>query len=229
MTLSAAIAARAAARERHAKNVAAVERGKERVALAQTELDRVKQEDQEAVARHARRMEEAVRASRGGPIPTLTPSDKHIIASLTAERTCTAARQMLASLEAAVALSRAELTQADEAVASAVRAVVAAEAQSMAAQIEDHEKQATRLREQLVALEQSSSVGFAVIAGSPAALTAMRAPGPLTAPRYADGLLLERGPHQARIAAARVAWGERIADLTERGGGEPAPTQEVAA
>jgi hypothetical protein len=114
-----AIAHRAAALAAHAADAEALARGRERLAAAQAELDRLTTDDAEAITRHARRLAEQTRGGYSGPVPVLVPTDAALVALATAQRTHVAAVQMISSLEASELASRHELAAADQAVRAA--------------------------------------------------------------------------------------------------------------
>jgi hypothetical protein len=110
--LDAALAAHTAARSQHTADADALTRGRERLAAAAAELQRLSTLD-EAIARHAKRLEQQTREGRNGPLPALVPSDKHLAQQITASRTHAAAQQMVASLESAERAAREALTAAE--------------------------------------------------------------------------------------------------------------------
>lgn len=120
----------------HRANVEALDRAREQLAAARTALDNLAADDEAAVARHARRLEARPRKGESGPPPALVPTDKHVAAQITAQRTHSAARLMVANLESAVRESERALATAEEALQSAALNALSEEADRMAGELE---------------------------------------------------------------------------------------------
>jgi hypothetical protein len=145
--LSAARDAAEDARARHADDVAALARGRDRLTASEAEQRRVATDDEAAITRHARRLEKQTREGASGAPPALVPTDSQMAACVMTQRTHEAARRMVASLEIAARESGAALAHADEALRSAVLAAIGEEANVLAAAIE-------QLRAELKAKEE---------------------------------------------------------------------------
>lgn len=135
-TLPAAREAAIAARARHDSDCAALARGRERLAEAEAALRRLAADDEAAITRHAKRLEKQTREGSAGPVPALVPTDKHLAAQITAQRTYAAAVQMVTSLESSESGSAAALAAAEEALQAAVLTVLGEEADARAARLE---------------------------------------------------------------------------------------------
>lgn len=94
------------ARDRHTADVAALNRGRVRLADAQAQMKQLAAEDAEAIARHAQRLEAQTRSGSTGPVPSLVPTEAQLAARDVASRTLAAVQQMVKSLEVAEAQSR---------------------------------------------------------------------------------------------------------------------------
>ena len=81
-----ALAARDAAGHRHTQNVQALERAGQARAAAQSECQRLAAQDDAAIDRAAKRLEAQVREGGSGPLPQVTPSDRHVLAQMIADR-----------------------------------------------------------------------------------------------------------------------------------------------
>ncbi len=135
-SLSTAREAAVSARARQTQDSAALARGRDRLATSKAELARLTADDAAAITRHAKRLEKQTREGAAGPLPALVPTDKHVAAEITAQRTHAAAVQMLASLESAARASSAALADAEEALRSAVLERLGEEAARMAAELD---------------------------------------------------------------------------------------------
>lgn len=134
--LQVARAAVTTARTRHEEDLAALQRGRERLAVAEAELKRCAADDEEAIARHAARLEKQTREGATGAPPALVPTDEQMAARVTAQRTHEAARRMVISLESAARGSAAEVASVEEALQAAVLAAISEEADARAAHLE---------------------------------------------------------------------------------------------
>lgn len=228
-SLPAARAATAAARARHAADVAALTRGRERLAASATELKRLAAEDEAAVARHAQRLEKQTRAGDAGPVPQLLPSDKHLAAEIAARRTHQAARQMLASLESAARQSAPELAQAEEALRSAVLAEIGEEAARMAHELVQARTQVEQLEALLNACREIPDIGPHLAVNVHVALR-----DDLNTP---INLIPDRGDFARPVGEVRLRptpvnasthWEQRIEQLLTGAGTEPTSTSVAA-
>jgi len=122
ITSAVARVAVAAARASHESDLAALELGRGQLAAAKAALDHLAADDEAAVARHARRLEARARSGESGPPPALVPTEKHVAAQITAQRTHAATRAMLSNLEAAARSSAAALAEAEATLKSAADA-----------------------------------------------------------------------------------------------------------
>lgn len=111
--LHAAVAERTAAAQRHSSAVAALERAQQARAAAEAECARLADQDDAAIERAAKRFEAHARTGDAGASPEVAPSDRHLVAEIVAARTLKAADRAIASLEADLEQSAAELRRAD--------------------------------------------------------------------------------------------------------------------
>jgi len=136
ITSAAARAAVAAARASHDSDLAALELARGQLAAAKAALDHLAADDEAAVARHARRLEARARKGESGPPPALVPTEKHVAAQITAQRTHAATRAMLSNLEAAARSSAAALAEAEAALRVAAFSELSEEADARADALE---------------------------------------------------------------------------------------------
>jgi hypothetical protein len=148
-SIAAAHAAVAAACSRFESDSAALKVGKQHLAAAQAQLDKLAAEDQAAVERHARRLTQSAREGQSGQLPALVPSDRHLAAIATARSTHAASTASVATLEAAARDSEAALTAAEAAMEQAVLASLAPEGDALAEQILARDAETEQMRELL--------------------------------------------------------------------------------
>jgi hypothetical protein len=141
-----------AAQTAHQANTEALARGRERLEAARTEIARLDTANSEAVARHARRLEQHARDGKSGELPQLMPPDKHIAAEIAARRTFQAATLAVASLEAAEQQSRQALARAEAAHRDVALAILADEGDALAQRLIDHDAEGEAMRQQLAGL-----------------------------------------------------------------------------
>jgi ribosome assembly protein YihI (activator of Der GTPase) len=156
----------AEAEARHTADADALAHGRSRLADAAAEVARLSGLDDEAVQRHARRLEQDARAGRKGPLPLLQPSDEHLAKQIAATRTHAAAVQMVASLEQAEKLTAEQLAAATAAHRAAASAVMAAEKELLAEKVlraNDATLQAGAALEQFVPHDLNIRIGFTVV------------------------------------------------------------------
>lgn len=151
-----ALAARDAAGRRHAQNVQALERAQQARAAAQAECARLAAQDDAAIERAAKRLEAQVREGDTGPLPQVTPSDRHVVAQMIADRTLKAAERAVASLEADAQRSAEDLRQAEAAIRAARNAAFAERAMAITrdlAAVRDEERRLVALLAALISRE----------------------------------------------------------------------------
>lgn len=136
LTLSAAREAANRARAKHEADLTALAVAREQLAAAKAVLDSLVADDEAAVARHANRLEARARKGESGAPPALVPTATHVAAQITAQRTHSAARLMVANLESAVRESERAFASAEEALQAAARAALSEEADRMASELE---------------------------------------------------------------------------------------------
>jgi len=210
---------RAEARARHDADMTTLERGRQQLAAAQGAIDKLAAEDTEAIARHARRLEQHARAGKAGGVPSLVPSDKHLAAQVSAQRTHAAAGQMVAALEVPERQSAEALRMADAAVHQAALDQLGLEAEELAAAIERDRLALEAAELRLRALRELT--GFTPSARALAAMHddlhvpvfALRSRGDLDTP------VGELQGHVNRGAAATAEWQTRLEEL-EAGDGD---------
>jgi hypothetical protein len=98
-----------AAEADHQADVAALERGRERLAAAEAEIARIGALNADAVARHAERLERQTREGVDSAPAALVPSERHLLQEVTAQRTKLATEKMVESLEGSVQAKEAKL------------------------------------------------------------------------------------------------------------------------
>jgi hypothetical protein len=228
--LDAALAAHTAARARHAADAEALARGRERFAAAADELQRLATLDDEAIARHAKRLEQQTREGKNGPLPALVPSDKHLAAQIAASRTHAAAQQMVASLEQAEKCSAQELVAAERAEQQVRDALKRAEADAIAGRILEWRRREHEDCARLVALDLDTTRTGSLL--TPRAVEVLQSPPgpPSVESLFGHGIVADVhtplcGDVDA-LAAARNFWEEFDARLDDVPG--PAPAERAA-
>ena len=157
---------RAEARTRHDADVSTLARGRQQLAAAQGAIDKLAHEDAEAVSRHARRLEQHARdGGKPGAVPSLVPSDRHLAAQVSAQRTYAAAGQMVAALEVAEHESAEALRVAEAAVHQAAAEALIAEV------LRRDVPRLEALRTEVAALELSLRALSGVLPNIPAAIS----------------------------------------------------------
>jgi hypothetical protein len=204
--LTTALAARDTARAKHAADTEALARGRERLAAAQTEIDRLAAEDAAAVARHAKRLEAQTREGKAGTPPQLVQSDAHLAAMVAAARTRTATALMIANLEAAENGSRQVLAGAEQRVQQARDDLRRGEVDRIAARLAELRREEFVLCSRLAAVDLDAR-GCLTARGH----EALNPPGRPTAQSLLGGKLLadlhsSPAGNRAAIEAARQYW-----------------------
>jgi hypothetical protein len=205
--LPAALAARDTARAKHAADAEALERGRERLAATQTDIDRLAAEDAAAVERHARRLEQQTREGKGGAVPQLIPTDKHLASEVAARRTHAAAVQMVANLEAAENGSRQVLAGAEQRVTEARNALKRAEVDRIAERIAQLRAEEHTLCARLAAVDLDArgcltALGHEALASPPGRPTAQS----LLGGRLLSDLHSSPAGNRQALEAARAYW-----------------------
>lgn len=163
----------------------------------------------------------------GGLELALAPTDTGALLALTAARERHGiAAGALASLQAAHASRQAEAKAAEVAMVAAVDAILTAEAEAIAAEVEQHEALAIEGRLRIVALQLQTRMEL-----SRAVDRAINPPGgmhPDTVPRTGQELLLQNGPHKAVLAQAQEQWAERRAAMIQGDSAESPRNAEAA-
>jgi hypothetical protein len=222
--LHAALAARDAARAKHAADAEALARGRERLAATQADIDRLAAEDAAAVARHAKRLEAQTREGKAGTPPQLVPSDAHVVAMVAATRTRTATALMVGNLEVAEGASRQVLAAAEQRVQQARDDLRRAEVDRIAGRLSELRREEFVLCSRLAAVDLDARDCLTALGHE-----ALNPPGRPTAQSLLGGKLLAdihsspRGNREA-IEAARAYW--RDFDATPP---QPTPAAERAA
>jgi hypothetical protein len=222
--LSAALAARDTARAKHAADAEALARGRERLAAAQADIDRLAAEDAATIARHAKRLEAQTREGKAGTPPQLVQSDAHLAAMVAATRTRTATALMVGNLEVAEGASCQVLVAAEQRVQQARDDLRRAEVDRIAGRLSELRREEFVLCARLAAVDLDARGCLTALGHE-----ALNPPGRPTAQSLLGGKLLadlhsSPAGNRAAIEAARQYWA--AFDATPP---QPTPAAERAA
>lgn len=218
-----ALAARDAAGRRHAQNVQALERAQQARAAAQAECARLAAQDEAAIERAAKRLEAQIREGNAAPLPQVTPSDRHVIAQMIADRTLKAAERAAASLEADTQRSAEDLRQAEVAIRAARNAALAERAMAITRDltaVRDEERRLVALLAALISREVPlpEEVRTAVTSKPRPSIDWIRGGA------YLASASAPIGGEPALFAESNSHWDEFIEQLESA---EPSPTSAV--
>lgn len=158
LSLADALVARDEAARRHAVNIQAVERARQARAAAQAECARLADQDEAAIERTARRLDAHIREGDSGPLPQVTPTDRHVLAQMIADRTLKAAERAVTSLEADAERSAEELSRTECALGLVRGAAVVARVRELLSELEQIRTRETEIV-RLVAVIRTGDYG----------------------------------------------------------------------
>ena len=242
-TLSAAIAARGAAREKHEATAAALGRAREAAAECQREADRLAAEEASWIARHSRKLSDWIAGGSHGNRPQAMADVKAAAAQMTARANLAAAESARGQFEVAEREAREALAAAEAAAREAAREVLFAEVR---AEFESFRRQASELvatREWLfaaylgigrAALKPAEWMDLDRLLSSPSELLQIGMPDLDMPIRPGQHPVLEAETRvraeRARINALMPTWQARLEELASDGGepAEPGERQDAA-
>jgi len=220
--------ARIAARLKLDTAVGALERARGTAAECQREADRLATEEAAWITRHARKLETWIAGGSHGARPVAAADAQAVQKQLSARANAAAAQSVLARLETAEREARAELEAAERAVHEAALEELAAEAETLAGEIEglraDLERRELRLRalRELTGFTPSARVLVAMGDDTLVPVNLLRARGDFEVP------VSELAGHTHRGAAETAEWQARLAELVTSAPEPDEPTERAA-
>jgi len=143
--LAAAHERRAEARTKHKAAAAALARAREAAAECQREAERLASEEASWIARHSKRIAAWIEDGSHGNRPVAVADAKSLQTQLSSRANAAAAADALTRFEAAESEARKQLTAAEQAVATEADRQLDAEAEHLAARVEEHLAEAERI------------------------------------------------------------------------------------
>ena len=219
------------AQRQHQADVQALELSRQKLATAQTDLDALAQQDAEAIARHARRLEQQTRDGKSGPIPQLVPSEKHLAAEIAARRTHAAATAMVENIETAERASAEALRVAEQAVEASRNAVIRARCNELTEELRALRAREMSLVATLMAVRDVAPRNFVQ---GPDTRAELDYPAPRPTPSTVGSLHLVATINDARgdrtlLDQGAQMWREFVAELEATPGVEPGQLAQEAA